>query len=129
MKTMAKLMIVYSYFIFGIIVGIWHIYLGALSIFLFVNNEHLISWLIVVFGPFITLPAIITGLKSMRMSALFLFCGATLSLLFMGISEGVRGEHMLYFIFKISTPMYLLAIIGSALSLVTNHKSKSCMSG
>lgn len=100
-----------AYLLLGIVIGISHLRFGLLSIFTFRENEHWLYWLVIILGPLLTLPAILIGLRRPRTAAWCLFCGATLSLFFMWISEGLHGEHVFRFAIKISAPMYILAIM------------------
>ncbi len=100
-----------AYLILGVVIVILHLRFGLLSIFTFVENEHWLSWLIIILGPLLTPPAFLIGLRRPRTAAWCLFCGASLSLLFMWFSEGLHGEHVFRFAIKISAPMYLLAIM------------------
>lgn len=102
----------YLYFILGILTGMWHLYLGTLSIFLFRHNEPWTSWLMVIVGPLFTLPMVLIGLKIPRISSWCLFCGASLSLFLLAISKDVNGDRVpvLNFALMVSAPMYILAI-------------------
>lgn len=100
----------------GIAVGVWHLYVGTISIFVFKENETLISWLIIASGPLVTLPATILGIRYARVSAALLICGASLTEILMAISEGLQGEHVLRYGLYISLPMYMLAFWSLMLS-------------
>lgn len=112
MKSTTINVIKYLYVIIGIVIGCWHLRIGMLAIFLFRENEQILSWLIVLSGPLLTLPSIIIGIKKLKIAALCLLCGSIVSLVIMIITEGFGGEHILQFIIKITMPMLLLATIG-----------------
>ena len=99
------------YLLLGIPIGIWHFYLGTLSIFLFREKEPLLSWLMIISGPILTLPLVLIGLRKPSIAAWCLFGGAILSLLSMVISEGLNGEHVAAFALIISGPMFLLGLV------------------
>ena len=101
-----------AYTLVGILITIWELRIGMLSLFTFREHEAALSWWIVFSGPLFTLPMFLVGLRSPRISSWCFFFGATLALLLMVISEGVQGEHILRFALMVSMPMYLLAILG-----------------
>jgi hypothetical protein len=112
MNNITKNMIKILYIIIGIIIGYWHLRTGMLAIFLFSEHEQILSWLLILSGPLITLPSIIISIKKMKMGALILLGGSIVSLFTMMISEGYRADHIQQFIIKITIPMLILAIIG-----------------
>jgi hypothetical protein len=101
------------YSLLGIVISLWHLYLGSMSIFLFRNNEPWTSWLVMISGPLLTLPMFLIGFKRPRISSWGLFCGASLSLFLMTISKDVSGDSVpvLNYALMVSVPMYLLAIM------------------
>lgn len=101
----------YLYLVFGILIGAWHLYFGTFSIFVFRENEPILSWLTIMSGPILTLPAVLIGITKPRISSWCLFCGSTLSLFFMGVSEGFHGGYLLRFAVYVNLPMYILGII------------------
>ena len=104
----------------GIAVGLWHFYVGTISIFVFKENEPLISWFIIASGPLVTLPATLLGIRFARVSATLLICGASLTEILMTICEGLQGEHVLKYGIYISLPMYILAFW----SLILNRQKR-----
>lgn len=109
--SMRSKFITIAYLILGVVIVILHLRFGLLSIFTFRENEHWLSWVMIILGPLLTFPAFLIGFRHSRVAAWSLFCGATLSLFFMLISEGLHGEHVFRFAIKVSAPMYLLAIM------------------
>lgn len=105
----AQLLYKYVYLLLGALIGGWHFYFGTISIFVFHENEPFSSWLIVVSGPILTLPAYLVGIIKPRISCWCFLLGSTLSLFLMCLSEGFHGSYLVRFFVYINLPMYTLA--------------------
>lgn len=103
-------------FTIGIVIGLKHLRLGLMAIFVFKNNEPLSSWIFIICGPISTLPAVITSLFNKEFAGYWLVSGGFLSFAAMLFER----ETMMI---RISAPMILIgvAFIGIALA----HKSES----
>jgi hypothetical protein len=62
---------------FGI--GVFHFFQGFMSIFVFKENEPLLSWVRMLSGPISTLPATITAIFDRRLGGYWLISGGELS--------------------------------------------------
>jgi hypothetical protein len=62
---------------FGI--SIFHLFQGVMSIFVFKENEPLMSWICMLSGPMSTLPATITALLNRKIGGYWLISGGTIS--------------------------------------------------
>jgi hypothetical protein len=109
MPLKTRLNIVYT--VIGVLIGIWHLYMGSMAIFVFRENEPLLSWLTIFLGPLLTFPAFLIGFRAPLVATWCLFVGATSSLFFMVMSEGLQGDHLLRFAVFVSLPMYALAAL------------------
>jgi hypothetical protein len=105
-------LIKYVYVIVGIIIGYWHLRIGMVAIFLFSEHEQIFSWLLILSGPFLTLPSILIAIKNMKLSAFCLLFGSIVSFIMVIMAEGYSGEHIQQFLIKITMPMLMLAVSG-----------------
>ena len=103
----------------GLVLGIWHFRLALTSIFLFKAGEPVSSWLAMVTGPCLTLPAILLAIFKERIGGFLLIVGGLVSLIAMTIGEHLILENIVPFFYMISAPM---VILGGALLITTNEK-------
>src|ERR1043165_6084887 len=76
----------------GLVLGAWHNLMAVRSLWVFSAGEPLASWIIVLAGPFSTLPALLIAVVSRSWGGRWLLGGGLLSLCFVGGSEVMNGE-------------------------------------
>jgi hypothetical protein len=89
---------------FGI--GVFHLFQGFMSIFVFKENEPILSWVCMLSGPVSTLPATITAIFNRKLGGYWLISGGVLSgILFIWWTSIVQSW---FYILIVTAPMIFL---------------------
>ncbi len=100
----------------GLAVGVWHLYLASLAIFLFRAEEHWTSWAAVLLGPGATFIAVAACIFSRRNGGIALLTLAGLALAAFAIGPLADSESLAAFFTKITLPMAALGTLVLVLS-------------
>lgn len=106
----------------GLLIGIWHFRLAMTAIFVFRENESVLSWIAVICGPFTTLIAIILAVFVRRAGSFWLIGGGISSLIAMFVLERLKTENIFPFFYMISLPMIVL---GASFLMIETKKNKT----
>jgi hypothetical protein len=105
-RFMLRLLIILG----GIALGIWHLLLAMKAIFLFKTGEPFSSWLAIVAGPCMTLPAIIVSCFKDKMGGILLIIGGLVSLISISVNVHFDRETIFPFSYMISAPMLAIGV-------------------
>jgi hypothetical protein len=117
--------------IVGALLGIWHLWFAASAVFVFRNGEPWWSWVAVLFGPGLTLLAVLIAIFSVRLGGILLLVGACLSMTAFAVGDGPQYSSVEPFLLYVVLPMgalgvALLAFSRSVRNLVpTSHSSNA----
>jgi hypothetical protein len=103
--------------IVGVLIGLWHLWLAAGSVFVFRSGEPWSSWVAVLLGPGLTLVAVVIAMFSLRVGGVVLLAGACISLAALTAGDGPQYSTVMPFSIRVALPM---AVLGIAL-LVLSH--------
>ena len=93
-------------FILAFCIGLFHFFQGFISIFVFKENEPILSWVCILSGPISTLPATIATMFHKKIGGYWLISGGIITgLSFIWLTKTLES---LIFIFIITVPMVLL---------------------
>ena len=110
----------------GVAVGIWHLYLASLAIFLFRTGEPWTSWASVVLGPGATLVAVVCCIFSCRVGGIVLLALATLALAAFAIGQSGDLENLAAFFARITLPVATLGTVALVLSRAAHTTQPAC---
>jgi hypothetical protein len=100
----------------ALVLGVWHTGLALQAIFVFGNNEPMISWATILLGPGSSLIAAILAIFANKWGGYWLVVGGCLSLVLFIIGEKGISENIAPFLLTISAPMLLFGAAVIALS-------------
>ena len=110
----------YAVYIFGCLIGLYHLRIATLAIFLFRNNEPAVSWLSIIAGPLSTLPIVLLSFVKKQLAGYWLIVSAFISLTaFLNINDGVDLAKLAL---NILLPMLALGIAFVILSRVQSRE-------
>jgi hypothetical protein len=104
----------------GALVGLWHLWLAAEAIFVFRNGEPWWSWAAVLFGPGLTLVAVVIAMFRLGVGGIVLLVGGGLSLGALTAGDAPQYSAVVPFLIRIALPM---AVLGGAL-LALSHSNR-----
>ena len=96
-----------SLIILGVCMGIVHLFWSVATLFVFKEGEPLTSWIAVMAGPVLTMPAFIISFLVHRIGGSLLIAGGITSFVALVIGYGLSVE-VIYFGLLISVPMLIL---------------------
>jgi hypothetical protein len=98
--------------IFSVLIGIWHLGIALKALFVFRNNESLLIWIFILFGPLSTFPATLASFRWVRIGGFWLILGGIVSLLSIFFLEPPNNKpYIIQYFFKYSSPMILLGLL------------------
>lgn len=107
MKQLNKFTVILLFAI-AIGIGIFHFFEGSMSIFVFKENEPLLSWVCMLSGPISTLPATIAAIFNRKVGGYWLITGGAISgLSFIWWTKIIESW---FFILIVTVPMIFLGI-------------------
>jgi hypothetical protein len=107
-------------FFFSLLIGLWHLGIALKALFVFRNNESLLMWIFIFFGPLSTFPATLASFYWIRMGGFWLVLGGVISFLCLMFLDtpGYKTDIVQYLI-KYSSPMIFLGLLAL---IVRNRK-------
>ncbi len=98
-------------YMIGLVIGVWHLRLALMAIYLFHANEPITSWVSVIAGPCMTLPVMVYLIINNKRGGILLVCAGLVSTIIMSIGEHFNHENLIPFMYMISAPMMVIGTI------------------
>lgn len=111
-KFPSQPIIKYLVFILGLIIGIMHLKVATKALFVFTEAEPVSTWVLILFGPGSTFPAVLVSFFWPRIGGMWLIGGSIISIVAASVGLADKGlEGLPGYFMKYSAPMLLLGIV------------------
>lgn len=124
-KFPSQPIIKYLVFILGLIIGIMHLKVATKALFVFIEAEPASTWILVLFGPGSTFPAVLVSFFWPRIGGIWLIGGSIISIIAASVGLAGKGfEGLIGYFIKYSGPMLLLGIVVFAIGVLGKEGDK-----
>jgi hypothetical protein len=107
-------------FFFSLLIGLWHLGFALKALFVFKNNESLLMWIFIFFGPLSTFPATMVSFLWIRLGGFWLVLGGVVSFFcLMFLDTPNYKTDVVQYLIKYSSPMIFLGLLAL---IVRNRK-------